>query len=166
MIKQIAVRANRAAAPLFFIVLFCLFGSKQIGDHDFWWHLRTGQYIAENVSLPESDPFASSGAADFHPDDRQKLVLRGYWLSQLIFDDSASIFIKEGELNKELIHTFSMPKYLVFNTAIANAERGMEMAPANPKFYISMAVALRGLGRDEEAKKYFEKAKSMLPAIR
>lgn len=82
------------------------------------------------------------------------------------FDDSAVIFVKEGELNRKLIQAFNMPKYLVFNTVIAEAERGISMSPGNPKFYVSMALALRGLSREKEAGLYFEKARSMLPRLR
>ena len=38
----------------------CLLGlfSTEIADTDFWWHLKTGQYIVEHHSLPVPDPFA------------------------------------------------------------------------------------------------------------
>jgi hypothetical protein len=38
----------------------CLLGlfSTEIADTDFWWHLKTGQYIVERHSLPVPDPFA------------------------------------------------------------------------------------------------------------
>jgi len=32
--------------------------SSEIADTDFWWHLRTGQYIVESRSLPVPDPFS------------------------------------------------------------------------------------------------------------
>jgi hypothetical protein len=44
------------------ILLFGLFATE-IYDTDFWWHLRTGQYIAESRSLPVPDPFAWTTAA-------------------------------------------------------------------------------------------------------
>ncbi|MGB9454436.1 MAG: hypothetical protein WCB12_00195 [Bryobacteraceae bacterium] len=37
--------------------------SPEIRDSDFWWHLRTGQYIVETHSLPVPDPFAYTTAA-------------------------------------------------------------------------------------------------------
>ncbi|HEY1183933.1 MAG TPA: hypothetical protein VGE89_07100, partial [Bryobacteraceae bacterium] len=37
--------------------------SPEIRDSDFWWHLRTGQYIVETRSLPVPDPFAYTTAA-------------------------------------------------------------------------------------------------------
>jgi hypothetical protein len=32
--------------------------SAEITDTDFWWHLRTGQYICDTHSLPDPDPFS------------------------------------------------------------------------------------------------------------
>ena len=37
--------------------------SPEIRDSDFWWHLRTGQYIVETRWLPVPDPFAYTTAA-------------------------------------------------------------------------------------------------------
>jgi hypothetical protein len=38
----------------------CLLGlfSTEVADTDFWWHLKTGQYIVERHELPVPDPFA------------------------------------------------------------------------------------------------------------
>lgn len=43
----------------------CLVGifSKEISDTDFWWHLRTGQWIVSNHTLPVPDPFSFTSAA-------------------------------------------------------------------------------------------------------
>ena len=38
------------------ILLFGLF-AREVYDSDFWWHLRTGQYIVEKRALPFPDPF-------------------------------------------------------------------------------------------------------------
>jgi len=43
---------------LFLIGLF----STEIADSDFWWHLKTGQYILQRHSLPVPDPFSFSTA--------------------------------------------------------------------------------------------------------
>jgi hypothetical protein len=32
--------------------------SAEISDSDFWWHLKTGQYVVQNHALPVPDPFA------------------------------------------------------------------------------------------------------------
>ncbi len=46
---------------VFFIVLFLslfLITLRPIADPDFWWHLRTGQYIAQTEAIPHTDPFS------------------------------------------------------------------------------------------------------------
>ena len=68
----------------------CLIGwfSPEISDPDFWWHLRTGQYIAGKRALPVPDPFAyttamarTSYAAE--PRTRQ-FNLTHEWLAQVL----------------------------------------------------------------------------------
>jgi hypothetical protein len=44
---------------LFFILLIFAAAARPITDPDFWWHLRTGQYILETRSIPYSDMFSS-----------------------------------------------------------------------------------------------------------
>ncbi len=43
--------------------------SAPISDSDFWWHLKTGQYVWEQHRLPVPDPFAftTAGAAPAYP---------------------------------------------------------------------------------------------------
>jgi hypothetical protein len=68
------------------IGLFCLF-STEIADTDFWWHLKTGQYIAEHHSLPAPDPFAytSSAAAAYRGEEQVRhFNLTHEWLSQVL----------------------------------------------------------------------------------
>jgi hypothetical protein len=46
---------------LFAIVLFLcilLIALQPVNDPDFWWHLRTGQLIAETGQIPRTDPFS------------------------------------------------------------------------------------------------------------
>jgi hypothetical protein len=45
-------------AALFLMGLF----STEIADPDFWWHLKTGQYIVTQHRLPTPDPFAYTTA--------------------------------------------------------------------------------------------------------
>lgn len=42
------------------ILLLCIFfmASQEISDPDFWWHLRTGQYIFETRGIPHQDIFS------------------------------------------------------------------------------------------------------------
>src|SRR5947208_1822441 len=50
-----------ALAAVFLIGLF----STPIADTDFWWHLKSGQLIAQEHHLPVPDPFAYTTA--LHP---------------------------------------------------------------------------------------------------
>lgn len=46
---------------VFFIILvLCLFlmTLRPIADPDFWWHLRTGQFIVQTHTIPHVDPFS------------------------------------------------------------------------------------------------------------
>jgi len=42
------------AAPAYFLM-------KPVLDADVWWHLRTGQWVVENKTLPPTDPFSAYG---------------------------------------------------------------------------------------------------------
>jgi hypothetical protein len=63
--------------------------SPEISDSDFWWHLKTGQYIWEKHSLPVPDPFAYTTAMA-HPayagEERTRdFNLTHEWLAQALF---------------------------------------------------------------------------------
>ncbi len=68
------------------ILLAGLF-STPIADSDFWWHLRTGEYIARTHSLAVPDPFAWTTAtvAAAHPAEAftRRFNLTHEWLAQL-----------------------------------------------------------------------------------
>jgi hypothetical protein len=51
-----------------------------VEDTDFWWHLKTGQWIAQERRLPVPDPFSYTTAAD--PTARFNLTHE--WLAQLL----------------------------------------------------------------------------------
>ena len=51
-----------AIAALLAAVLWLGWFSPESYDSDFWWHLKTGQYIVENHTLPVPDPFAFTTA--------------------------------------------------------------------------------------------------------
>jgi hypothetical protein len=73
-----------AVSALFLLGLF----SPEIYDTDFWWHLRTGQYIVETRSLPSPDPFAwtTAQARDTYPGESRtrQFNLTHEWLAQAI----------------------------------------------------------------------------------
>jgi hypothetical protein len=49
---------RRYALPAVCALLLVGWFSRGISDPDFWWHLRTGQFVVETRSLPAPDPFA------------------------------------------------------------------------------------------------------------
>ena len=55
-----------------------------IADTDFWWHLKTGQYIVEHRELPVPDPFAYSTAGTGSETRVQRFNLTHEWLSQAL----------------------------------------------------------------------------------
>src|SRR5690348_7826110 len=69
---------------------FCLFGllSSEADDTDFWWHLKTGQYVFQNRALPLPDPFAYTTAMNpvAYPGEQQvrRFNLTHEWLSQVL----------------------------------------------------------------------------------
>ena len=76
---------NAIIAPkrLYFILLFLiafLLYFLPVIDPDIW-HIKTGEYIAKTLSLPEDDPF--SYTADNN--ERTKFILKQYWFAQLIY---------------------------------------------------------------------------------
>lgn len=57
-----------------------------INSFDFWWHLKTGDYILESLKIPDVDPFTFTALAD-DPDSpgRPSFILKQYWLAQVLF---------------------------------------------------------------------------------
>jgi hypothetical protein len=76
-----------ALAALTAVLLIGWF-SPELSDTDFWWHLRTGQYISEHHSLPVPDPFAyttaSAGEAYSGEGRTRYFNLTHEWLAQVI----------------------------------------------------------------------------------
>ena len=74
-----------ALCAVFLIGLF----STEISDYDFWWTLKSGQFIAQNHRLPVPDPFAFTTklAHDAYPGESvtRQFNLTFEWLAQLKF---------------------------------------------------------------------------------
>jgi len=91
------VSPSRAAAPRRLGLLLALLAailclgllSPEIRDSDFWWHLRTGQYIVETRALPVPDPFAytTASAPLAYPGENavRHFNLTHEWLAQALF---------------------------------------------------------------------------------
>ncbi len=52
---------RRLFVTILFVGLFAMI-AREIADPDFWWHLRTGQYIVETRSIPLVDVFSGTVA--------------------------------------------------------------------------------------------------------
>lgn len=52
---------KRTFLAVLFLGLFAL-TARNVTDPDVWWHLKTGQYIAEHRTVPQTDPFSYTRA--------------------------------------------------------------------------------------------------------
>jgi len=51
------LRAKNTFLAILFLGLFIM-ATRNVTDPDVWWHLKTGQYIAEHKAVPRTDPFS------------------------------------------------------------------------------------------------------------
>lgn len=72
-----------SALALFFLLLSLTYLMRPIIDPDFFWHLKTGEWIWQHKALLESDPFSFTGPQQ--PNSRQLVILQGYWLAQVTY---------------------------------------------------------------------------------
>ncbi|MGH9602984.1 MAG: hypothetical protein ACRD24_11420, partial [Terriglobales bacterium] len=66
------------------LVLVSLFAltARPILVPDFWWHLRTGQYMVETGGIPRSDPFAYTSAGKEWVTHEWGSEVLMYWIYQ------------------------------------------------------------------------------------
>lgn len=57
-LREIHLSARQLLVFVFFLVVFTG-AARPITDPDFWWHLKTGQYLVEMKSIPHTDIFSS-----------------------------------------------------------------------------------------------------------
>jgi hypothetical protein len=83
-------RAPRWFRPLVVLLVLAaliLLFSPEIADTDFWWHLKSGEYIWQTHSLPNPDPFAftTAGAREAYPGESvtRAFNLTHEWLAQV-----------------------------------------------------------------------------------
>jgi hypothetical protein len=88
MVKPLPSWFRPALLALAAVALLALF-SHEISDFDFWWTLKSGEYIAQTHRLPVPDPFAftTSMARDAYAGESfvRRFNLTFEWLAQLIF---------------------------------------------------------------------------------
>jgi len=82
------------AMLLYLIVIAGMYLFRPLYDPDFYWHLKTGQWIWQNQSLPHMDPFGIPPLPD--PSPRNDFILTSYWLIQLILYAFYSVFGMSG----------------------------------------------------------------------
>ena len=74
-----------AVCALFLLGIF----STEIADTDFWWHLKTGQYVFEQHKLPVPDPFSYTsnlGEPSYPGEENIRYFnLTHEWLAQLVW---------------------------------------------------------------------------------
>lgn len=64
------------------LVIMGIYLSRPLYDPDFYWHLKTGEWIWQNRSLPHLDPFGVPPLASLTP--RTEFISTSYWLLQLV----------------------------------------------------------------------------------
>lgn len=69
---------------LLFFSAVLLFFARPLIHGDIWWHLGTGQWIWQHMELPSEDPFSHTSDRTGY-ENRKALILKGYWLSQIIY---------------------------------------------------------------------------------
>lgn len=88
MVKAAPAWLRPALLALAAVLLIALF-SREISDFDFWWTLKSGQYIAATRQLPVPDPFAFTTpmAHDGYAGESivRRFNLTFEWLAQLVF---------------------------------------------------------------------------------
>lgn len=56
------IRPQVAIVAFFCVLLLALSLQNRVTDADFWWHLRTGQWILEEGRIPRQDPYSFTAA--------------------------------------------------------------------------------------------------------
>ncbi len=98
----------RLFTAILFAALFTM-STREIADPDFWWHLRTGQFIVETRSIPVSDIYSFTNAG--------KPWVTHEWLSQVLI---YAIYARGGF--GALILTFSTLIALTFAFVYARCD--------------------------------------------
>ncbi|HKR61959.1 MAG TPA: hypothetical protein VJS64_19890 [Pyrinomonadaceae bacterium] len=117
---------NRSAARIFEVYVFvyaALFASRPLSDGDFWWHLKTGEFIVKTNSIPRTDFFSFTNYG--------KPWVAHEWLSEVVF---YTIYSRLGF--NALILIFAVVTALAFWIAL-------KRSTAHP--FISGSAALLGV---------------------
>ncbi|HET6979057.1 MAG TPA: hypothetical protein VFI24_22175 [Pyrinomonadaceae bacterium] len=69
--------ALKRTFEVYVFVFAFLFASRPLSDGDFWWHLKTGQFIVHNFNIPRQDFYSFTNPG--------KYWVAHEWLSEVIF---------------------------------------------------------------------------------
>lgn len=104
---------SHCVAVFLLAVFFCLY-TVPVRDGDFFWHVKTGQWIWQHRSLPTADPFSYTvGETNpFRPgSQRIPFILKQYWLGQLAL---FGVWQAAGEAGMVLLRALSYTGILAF----------------------------------------------------
>ncbi|TAN40610.1 MAG: hypothetical protein EPN25_07060, partial [Nitrospirae bacterium] len=76
-------RYIRTSLILIILLVSGLYLLRPVMDYDFFWHLRTGQWIWENQQLLNRDIFSYTTPA--LTTLWEQIILTSYWLSQVLY---------------------------------------------------------------------------------
>jgi hypothetical protein len=74
--RKINLSTQNLLVAIVFIAIFTM-AVRVPADTDTWWHLRSGQYIVENLTIPTTDPFSHTRA--------DQLWIDHGWLAQIFW---------------------------------------------------------------------------------
>lgn len=83
-----------------------VYATQPLADPDFWWHLKSGEVMAQTGGWLQSDPFNFSG--DGMVSVREALILKGYWLWQVTAYGLYSLFGFNGIFLLNFLTAFAM----------------------------------------------------------
>jgi len=95
MIKSVSSKRNISTCLLLFTALLVgIYLSRPLYDPDFYWHLKTGQWIWQKKALPHMDLFGIPPLPQ--PSPRTEFIYTSYWLLQLVLYGLYSLFGMSG----------------------------------------------------------------------
>jgi hypothetical protein len=89
-------------------IISSLFLLGEIYDPDFFWHIKTGEWIWQHKALPEEDPFAHTSPG--RHSTRERFILTSFWLSQAAYH----LFYLAGGLSGIVFLRFLMAGALLY----------------------------------------------------
>jgi hypothetical protein len=113
------LRTRNVFLAALFVGLFAM-AAHNVTDPDVWWHLKTGQYIAEHRSVPHTDPFSYTRAG--------KPWVAHEWLSELLV--------------YELQRTTGWAGLILFFAAVLTAAFSLLFLRCGPATYVAGVATL------------------------